>query len=160
MNAYKPVTTVLFIFLLTFMPPLRGNLSGQFQETATRPWKVSRYLSNYQYLALQLRESYGIPMAVTFGVAGLESDFGLSSLATNSNNHFGIKSFDWNGPVYCQYTSEWMPEGGFLPVQACFRKYPLIANSYRDFARFLATRPNYHYIFTYPQWDYNSWAWQ
>jgi flagellum-specific peptidoglycan hydrolase FlgJ len=160
MKTSKPLLTALLATVLITALPIQGSLGEKLPKTASRPWKVVRYLSNYQHLAIQLREIYGIPMAVTFAVAGLESDFGLSSLAINGNNHFGIKNFNWNGAVYCQYTSEWMPEGGFLPVKECFRKYPLIADSYLDFALFLASRPNYRYIFNHPEWDYSSWVWQ
>lgn len=159
MKNYKlPVISIL-VTLLTAALPASGSLHEQFPNTPDRPWKVSRYLGNYQYLAVQLQESYGIPLAISFGVAGLESDFGLSSLALQSNNHFGIKNTDWEGAVHCQYTSEWMPEGGFLPVKACFRKYPLIADSYRDFALFLTGRSSYQDAFGIPRWDYTTWAW-
>lgn len=159
---YKlPSVAFAFFFCLIFVSiPLNSRQFPSLDRGNGRPWKVSRYLDNYMFLALQLREEKGIPLAITFAVAGIESDFGLSFLAQNSNNHFGIKIHDWEGPVYCHYTSEWMPEGGFLPVKACFRKYPLIADSYQDFGRFLSSRSNYRLLFSNPAWDYSSWAWQ
>jgi len=152
---FTPLLCLVFVSL-----PFSSQQHPRFKYDEKRPWKVSRYLDNYMFLALQLREEKGIPLAITFAVAGIESDFGLSILAQNSNNHFGIKIHNWDGPVYCQYTTEWMPEGGFLPIKACFRKYPLIADCYRDFGRFLSARPNYRSLFNTPLWDYNNWAWQ
>lgn len=124
-----------------------------------RPEKVSRYIQKFNFLATQINQEKGIPFSIIFAVAGLESDWGRSELALRSNNHFGIKSNNWQGPVYCTTTKEWQPSRGFYDSEECFRWYPLIANSYWDFANFLETNSNYQYIFQKPTWDYYTWAW-
>ena len=129
-------------------------------EAPQRPWKVTKYLNQYRYLAYQLYKEKGIPIALTFAVAGIETDWGNSTLAKESNNHFGIKTHEWEGPEFCTFTTEWQPEGGFLPVKDCFRKYPLIALSYQDFGEFLTSRPGYQQLFRYQRGDYGNWAGQ
>lgn len=145
--------------LLCLCLPLHSGLSGTLNGDPELPWKVSRYLGKYAYLANQLYLNTGIPRSITLAVAGLESNWGLSELALNGNNHFGIKVNDWNGPTYCVTTTEWSDNFGLQPQMQCFRKYPLIARSYEDFGNFLA-RGRYYPLFQYPTWDYNSWAWE
>ena len=123
-----------------------------------RPWKVQNYISKYRYLAVELNQKTGIPVPIIFAVAGLESDWGTSELALYSNNHFGIKSKDWGGLSYCQYTYEFQ-NGGMTEIMDCFRKYTLIRESYFDFGLFLQTRENYFYLFRIPQDNLEAWAW-
>lgn len=149
--------TLLFVGIFLFIPRLQNQ---SIYSYSGRPWKVDRYITRYYYLANQLFQDTGIPIAITLAVAGLESDWGMSELALNGNNHFGIKDEDWTGPVYCTSTLEWQPTGGFLPVTDCFRKYSLIAQSYQDFGAFLSFRSHYEGIFQHPSWDYGSWAWE
>ena len=153
-------SNVTLALVLCFSLPLSTRPVAPSTPTAKRPPKVDRYLQQYRYLALQLYEERRIPMAVTFAVAGIETDWGQSHLANASNNHFGIKSYNWDGAVFCTFTTEWQDDGGFLPVKACFRKYPLIATSYRDFGRFIADRPRYRPAFHFSRRDYREWAWQ
>ena len=124
-----------------------------------RPEKVNRYITKFKFLASQINAEKGIPFSIIYAVAGLESAWGRSELALRSNNHFGIKGNNWEGPVYCSTTKEWQPNRGFFEAQECFRWYPLIANSYWDFAGYLQSSPNYPYIFELPDWDYYAWAW-
>ncbi|MCB9282969.1 MAG: glucosaminidase domain-containing protein [Lewinellaceae bacterium] len=131
-----------------------------FQDPAItqRPWKVERYINKYRYLAVELNQQSGIPIAIIFAVAGLESDWGTSELATYSNNHFGIKAKDWEGPSYCKYTYEFF-DGNWLQLMECFRKYTFIKDSYTDFGNFLRTRDNYRLLFYIPQDNLAAWAW-
>lgn len=131
---------------------------GQAEPPVARPWKVTDYLKKHRYLAVELNEDYGIPLAITFAVAGLESDWGRSELARQANNHFGIKvKTDWQGPAYCKETQEY---ADFEPyrIHECFRKYPLIRRSYQDFGLFLTTRERYQTLSELGPKDYQGWA--
>lgn len=121
------------------------------------PPKVEIYLQNYRYLAYELNQQTQIPVAIILGVAGLESDWGTSELAVQSNNHFGIKSKNWQGPVYCKITQEY-EEGKIIHPEECFRKYLLIRDSYHDFGKFLLDRPHYSQILDLAPNDYQTWA--
>lgn len=126
--------------------------------TAERPPHVQRYLWKYKYLSIELNQEMGIPIALTLAVAGLESDWGRSELAVRANNHFGIKSKEWPGPIFCKTTQEYMARQQFY-TDDCFRKYPLIRHSYFDFGKHLKQSPTYSKLFYYPEWDYYNWAW-
>lgn len=119
---------------------------------------ADRYIRDYRYLAVTTQQETGIPLCIILAVAGLESDWGASEVARAGNNHFGIKDTDWLGPVYCKITNEYFPAVGPVTTRACFRKYRLIADSYRDFGRFISTRKYYRHCFNYPSWDYVGWA--
>ena len=138
---------------------LIGLTCSSFQIAPGRSAKVQDYITRHRYLADEVHESTGIPLAIIYAVAGLESDWGSSELALMGNNHFGIKSVDWSGPVHCKITDEWYPEWQkFIPEYHCFRKYNLIREGYLDFGRFLTTRDRYRQIFFYSDWDFRYWA--
>ncbi len=123
------------------------------------PWKVKYYLSNFHHLANKVEKDYGIPKAITLAVAGLESAWGTSELAKNSNNHFGIKSTNWDGPVYCKMTLEHMVARGFYQVEDCFRQYQYIGEGYRDFGKHLQ-RDRYRDMFEQTASNYSEWAFE
>lgn len=126
--------------------------------TDPRPAKVTDYLTKYRYLAVELNKQAQIPIPVIIAVAGLESDWGTSLLAQQSNNHFGLKAQNWIGQVHCQGSPEYIQERGFQIIESCFRKYPYIRDSYMDFGRYLSTDSRYYWLFYYHPTDYASWA--
>ncbi|RMF03742.1 MAG: hypothetical protein D6772_01720 [Bacteroidetes bacterium] len=126
-----------------------------------RPANVNRYLQQYRYLAVELHEQTHIPIPIIIAVAGLESNWGESELALAANNHFGIKTKpEWQGSYYCKYTQEYSWSNGYqaYQTQACFRKYPLIRESYQDFGAFITQQPNYRSLQQVPKWNYRTWA--
>ncbi|HQU60042.1 MAG TPA: glucosaminidase domain-containing protein [Saprospiraceae bacterium] len=148
-----------WIFLLAFMA-----IYGFVRKTHTplplahRPENVQNYLKKYKYLSIELSQQTGIPLPIILAVAGLESDWGRSHLAQNANNHFGLKiKEDWIGEEYCITTQEFA-NGFSYESYECFRKYPLIRQSYQDFGNFLQKRSHYQGLFSYPSWNYYRWA--
>lgn len=121
------------------------------------PQEVDQYIQNYQYLANELHSQTNIPVALILAVAGLESNWGTSELAQAANNHFGIKANNWPGLKHCKTTLEYW---GNDPVHVleCFRKYPLIRESFQDFGAFIKSRPQYQYLFDQQITDSYSWA--
>ena len=55
------------------------------------------YIERFKEVAVQEMNKYGIPASITLAQGLLESGNGNSSLARESNNHFGIKCADWKG---------------------------------------------------------------
>jgi LysM repeat protein len=71
-------------------------------------------------------------------------------LATQANNHFGIKCHkEWNGPTYHMDDDT---------ENECFRKYENPLESYKDHSLFLTTRPRYTFLFDLDICDYKAWA--
>ena len=123
-----------------------------------RPWKVRAYIQKHDFLAEALHRETGIPKAIIYAVAGLESDWGRSELAKHANNHFGIKSKpEWRGLEYCKPTQEYNGQQ-MVTQNDCFRKYPLIRRSYEDFGDFLMQGERYAILKTLKANDYTGWT--
>ena len=80
----------------------------------------------YLPLALKYQKQYGIPASIQLAQAKMESHYGTSILAQNTNNHFGITKGDaWEGDCT-------IAEAGKL-----FRCYESDTASWEDHAKFL-----------------------
>ena len=99
------------------------------------------YIEMYRETAVRQQQEYGIPASITLAQGLLESGAGQSRLATEGNNHFGIK---------CHNT--WKGDGIYMDDDEkgeCFRKYGDAAESFEDHARFLK-RKRYEPLFDLP----------
>ena len=124
---------------------------GSVQSYAQRKnSSYEAYISKYSNLAIEHQKKYKIPASITLSQGLLESGAGQSSLARQSNNHFGIKCHsDWRGGrVY--HDDDLRGE--------CFRKYNQVEDSYTDHSKFLAFRPRYAVLFNLDITDYKGWA--
>jgi LysM repeat protein len=96
-------------------------------------------------------KTHGIPASITLAQGCLESGDGLSDLAVEANNHFGIKCHkDWTGPTYYKKDDD--------PGKSCFRKYGKAEDSYKDHSDFLRYRDRYAFLFDLDVKDYKGWA--
>ena len=105
-----------------------------------------------QWAPTAVREMYrsGVPASITLAQGILESRYGLSTLAADGNNHFGIKCHkDWTGKK--QYYDD--DEKG-----ECFRVYDTAEESFMDHSDFLRYRDRYKFLFEFETTDYKSWA--
>ena len=92
---------------------------------------------------------YGIPASITLAQGILESGSGKSKLASEGNNHFGIKCHDtWNGAT--MHLDDDAPN-------ECFRKYKSVDQSFEDHSLFLK-KPRYQELFGLEITDYKGWA--
>jgi flagellum-specific peptidoglycan hydrolase FlgJ len=85
----------------------------------------------------------GVPASVTVAQAILESDWGRSTIA-GANNYFGIKATSGPGPagVVWANTREFIG-GAWTTVQAPFRAYHSMDESFVDHGLFLLKNPRY-----------------
>jgi flagellum-specific peptidoglycan hydrolase FlgJ len=111
---------------------------------------VQSYVNDFKDIAMSNMRTYGIPASIILAQGILESGAGRGRLATEANNHFGIKCHkDWTGEsVRHDDDSE----------QECFRKYGNPDESYRDHAIFLTGRQRYASLFQLEKNDYEAWA--
>ncbi|MCQ2150683.1 MAG: glucosaminidase domain-containing protein [Bacteroidales bacterium] len=109
-----------------------------------------KYIQQYSSVAVREMRRTGVPASITLAQGMLESRYGLSSLATEANNHFGIKCHnDWEGGRYYHDDDK---------SSECFRVYRNADESFRDHSDFLRYRDRYKFLFDYPVTDYKSWA--
>ena len=73
---------LLFVLIIGFV----CSVNAQKQQAA-----YLAYIEQWKDVAVQQQKDYGIPASITMAQALLESGAGLSELAVNANNHFGIK---------------------------------------------------------------------
>ncbi|MCM1219043.1 MAG: glucosaminidase domain-containing protein [Lachnospiraceae bacterium] len=107
------------------------------------------YIEKYSDIAVEQQDRYGIPASITLAQGLLESGAGRSTLATEGNNHFGIKCHsDWTGAS--------MLRNDDAPDE-CFRVYDNARQSFEDHSRFLS-RKRYAPLFEHAATDYVSWA--
>lgn len=113
--------------------------------------KLSRrqYIDKYKELAISNMATYGIPASITLAQACLESGDGNSRLATEANNHFGIKCHNWTGETITHDDDA---------NNECFRKYPQAEESFKDHSHFLRYRDRYKFLFDLDPKDYKGWA--
>ena len=109
-----------------------------------------RYVKKYADMAVQEMLRSGVPASITLAQGMLESGNGMSRLATEGNNHFGIKCHKgWEGKS--------MRHDDDAPGE-CFRVYDSVAESYRDHSDFLRYRDRYKFLFDLERTDYKGWA--
>jgi len=112
--------------------------------------KTELYIDKYSSMAIDEMNQFGIPPSITLAQGILESGNGESRLATEGNNHFGIKCHsNWNGETIIADDDE---------KGECFRKYRKIAESYRDHSLFLTENGRYAILFELKETDYKAWA--
>jgi len=111
---------------------------------------VKSYIATYREIAIKEMMEYRIPASITLAQGIYESNAGKSRLATEANNHFGIKCHkDWEGKTFNQ-DDETRNE--------CFRKYNNPEESFRDHSYFLSQRDRYKSLFDLDITDYKGWA--
>jgi len=133
-------TNLLFAFtFLTF------SLFAQYTEE-----DIYNYIDTYKEIAIEKMVEFKIPASITLAQGIFESACGTSRLATEANNHFGIKCHkEWEGDTIKHDDDA---------LQECFRKYLAVVDSYNDHSQFLTSRPRYVKLFTLDIMDYKSWA--
>ena len=110
----------------------------------------NNYISKYSAIAVAEMQRSGVPASITLAQGILESRSGLSSLAADGNNHFGIKCHrNWKGKS--------MRVNDDAPNE-CFRVYDSAAESFRDHSDFLRYQDRYNPLFELKPTDYKGWA--
>lgn len=131
------------LIALCLLPALLGLAAGD--DTPQE-----RYVKKYADMAVQEMIRSGVPASITLAQGMLESGNGLSRLATQGNNHFGIKCHKgWEGKTM-YHDDDAKGE--------CFRVYKSVADSYKDHSDFLRYRDRYKFLFDLERTDYKGWA--
>lgn len=114
------------------------------------------YIQQYKTIAQQEMDRVGIPASIKMAQAILESASGRSTLARQSNNHFGIKcGKNWTGQEVYRHDDDY--KDGLL-VRSCFRAYDDPAKSFMAHSDFLTDNRRYGFLFELDIYDYKAWA--
>ncbi len=135
----RPLLHYILLFLLLLPLP-----------TAAQKPLYERYVEKYAPVAVDQMQRYGVPASITLAQGLLESAAGTSRLATQGNNHFGIKcGGTWKGR-YMLMTDD-------APNEK-FRVYRNAKESYEDHSTFLRNGRRYASLFSLSITDYKGWA--
>lgn len=107
------------------------------------------YVERYAPMAVDQMDRYGIPASITLAQGLLESAAGRSTLASEGNNHFGIK-------CHKTWTGRTMLRSDDAPDE-CFRVYDSADDSFEDHSLFLKGK-RYSQLFELDPTDYVGWA--
>ncbi|MBP5333191.1 MAG: glucosaminidase domain-containing protein [Bacteroidales bacterium] len=118
------------------------------KQTGNSPQE--KYIYTYSDIAVAEMQRTGVPASITLAQGIIESGSGLSTLAVQGNNHFGIKCHN-----------NW--KGGTMKMDddakdECFRTYDSPEQSFRDHSDFLRYRDRYKFLFDLDRRDYKGWA--
>ena len=137
---HRNLYILLTVCLLTV-----GSVSAQRRQTS-----YNNYIKQYAPLAVQQMKQHNVPASITLAQGLLESGAGLSKLALESNNHFGIKcGVGWRGRS--------VRANDDAPNE-CFRAYRKVEDSYQDHSLFLVGNQRYSSLFSLKKTDYKGWA--
>lgn len=115
------------------------------------------YIAQYKEIAISEMHRTGIPASIKLAQALLESGAGKSSLASEANNHFGIKcGGKWNGGTYYLHDDDYNKEGKL--IKSCFREFSSPTESFIEHSNFLVNQNRYTFLFNYDHRDYHAWA--
>ena len=115
------------------------------------------YIEEYKELAVAEMYRTGIPASIILAQGLHESNYGKSRLATEANNHFGIKCKSyWVGKTFFHKDDDYDSKGRL--TDSCFRSYNSALESYVDHSNFLKHTSHYQSLFNYDKTDYVSWA--
>ncbi len=145
----KTLTSLLLVFCSTLVFANFDSSEDQLN-----------YIDSYKKIAIEEMERTGVPASIKLAQGLLESGSGKSYLATEGNNHFGIKCGSaWNGKTLALKDDD-KDKNGKL-IHSCFRVYKNPEESFRAHSDFLRD-PNkdyrYGWLFDLETTDYKSWA--
>ncbi len=141
-NLYPKLLLILLVYPLS-----PGTLLAQITNYDQT---IRQYIGKYKDIAIMEMMVYRIPASITLAQGILESNAGTSPLATQANNHFGIKCHkEWQGKTYTKDDET---------KHECFRKYENPNESFRDHSFFLTQRDRYKSLFDLDICDYKGWA--
>lgn len=134
----------------TVLPALLLALAMQASAQPAPDPLVEAYIDMFREAAIREMQRSGVPASIKLAQGILETAAGSSSLARQSNNHFGIKcKTSWTGERVYHDDDE---------KGECFRKYASPEESYRDHSDFLRNQPRYAFLFSLEPTDYRAWA--
>ncbi len=121
---------------------------------------ADRYIENHRDIAMSEMLRTGVPASIKLAQGMLESDWGRSDLATEANNHFGIKcGSNWNGNSFFKSDDDRDSQGNL--IESCFRSFDNAYDSFVAHSDFLSDpkkKYRYGFLFKLETTDYKKWA--
>ena len=129
---------VLFFGILFFIikpEKFIGHESSSWSDEAMVAGNVDKeeFVETLTPYALEAQETYGIRPSLLIAQAALESNWGESTLSTESNNYFGIKSSENDK----KFATKEFDNDEWTQIDAAFKHYDSLEDSINDYANLL-----------------------
>ncbi len=135
--------------VLEFLESSKPKLTAKQQAVRNRQIAYAKQFAN---IAKQEMDQFGIPASITIAQGIVETNAGISRLATQNNNHFGMKCFSKRcAKNHCSNFND-------DHHKDFFRKYKSTWESYRGHSKLLAENKRYKFLFDLEKTDYRGWA--
>lgn len=136
---------------ILFFDPLKEEVVPTDFIVTPRRERQLDYIEKYLPLAKEEKRKYKIPVSITLAQGLLESNIGDSRLATENNNHFGIKCFSRTcRRGHCTNFND-------DHHKDFFRKFNTVGESFHAHSKLLQ-KPRYNALFKLKITDYKGWA--
>lgn len=138
MNKNRQFALIISGFLLisfSFILSLRGlsdqtSIEGSNEEQTTKTYSKEAFIQKILPYAQANQENYGVLPSIIIGQAILESNWGVSQLASEYNNLFGIKAY--GNPEKITLDTQEYVDGQWIVIQGDFRVYESWEESITD----------------------------
>lgn len=124
------VLLIIFLFVLYLLvkpSPIQPEAEEFVPEISKE-----EFLEQLTPYAQEVSLSHGVRPSLLVAQAALESDWGKSQLARESNNYFGIKN-----PAGKKYPTKEFTQDEWTEINASFREYDSVYDSVLDYANLL-----------------------
>lgn len=138
-NVMRPLTQIvkmLAVLVVIFFSVLYLLVQPSPQEPEVQ--EVVQEMSKEEFLeeltpyAQEVSLTHGVRPSLLVAQAALESNWGKSQLAQDSNNYFGVKN-----PVGREYATKEFTQNEWTEINASFREYDSVYESVLDYANLL-----------------------
>lgn len=138
-NVMRPLTQIvkiLAVLLVIFFGVLYLLAQPTSQNTEVQEVKLEmskeEFLEQLAPYAQEVSVTHGVRPSLLVAQAALESNWGKSQLAQDSNNYFGVKN-----PIGREYSTKEFTQNEWTEINASFREYDSVYDSVLDYANLL-----------------------
>lgn len=114
----KMLSFLLLIFFVILYLLVKPSPQYAAEQEVVVEMSEEEFLEQFTPYAQEVSESHGVRPSLLVAQAALESNWGKSQLAQESNNYFGVKN-----PVGKTYSTKEFTQNEWTEVKASFREY-------------------------------------
>lgn len=138
-NLIKPLTLLVkggvilfFTFFIVLSLIIQPSYEKKERQDAEQELSKEEFVAQLTPYAQELSVSHGIRPSILVAQAALESNWGNSQLAQESNNYFGVKNSTGK-----EYETKEFTQDGWIEIRAPFKQYDSMYDSVLDYANLL-----------------------
>ncbi len=123
---------VLYLIIGSFSSTSNNEENSSDSESPVVEISKEEFISKMTPYAQDVSASHGVWPSLLIAQAAIESNWGNSGLAQESNNYFGVKN-----PKGKEYVTEEFKQDEWIEIKATFKNYESVYDSILDYADLL-----------------------